>query len=442
MTSTTPFTALSNVLPLTAKADADGVLEIGGCNVRDLAKEFGTPLYIYDEHTIRETCRAYLRDYQAQLPGVRAHYAGKAWLNPALTRILVEEGFGLDVVSAGELHVALAGGMAPEHIAFHGNGKTRDELEYALDKGIGRVMVDNDDELALLDQLTTERAREQRIMLRISPGVDAQTHAKTTTGLRDSKFGFPLPSGQAEAAVVRAMAAPFLDLTGLHIHLGSPLFNVEPYADGIATIGRFAAEMKERHGYEWREFSPGGGMALTYTADHVAPETDRYAVEIANAIHTVCDTHGLPMPDVHIEPGRSVVGRAGVALYTVVSRKHIPETRDYVTVDGGMADNIRPAMYESKYEAAAAEQMHTEPSLVATIAGKFCESGDILVRDANLPSLQLGELIAIPASGAYQVAMESNYNLALRPAIVMVNDGQARLVRRRQTLDDLLLLEQ
>ena len=183
-------------------------------------------------------------------------------------------------------------------------------------------------------------------------------------------------------------------------------------------------------------------MALTYTADRVAPETDRYAVEIANAIHTACDTHGLPMPDVHIEPGRSVVGRAGVALYTVVSRKHIPETRNYVTVDGGMADNIRPAMYESKYEAAAAEQMHTAPSLVATIAGKFCESGDILVRDANLPSLQVGELIAIPASGAYQVAMESNYNLALRPAIVMVNDGDARLVRRRQTLDDLLLLEQ
>ena len=442
MTSTTPIPALSDVLPLTAKADAEGVLEIGGCNVRDLAKEFGTPLYIYDEHTIRETCRAYLREFQAQLPGARAHYAGKAWLNPALTRILVEEGFGLDVVSAGELHVALAGGMDPAHIAFHGNGKTRDELEYALDKGIGRIMVDNDDELALLDELTTERAREQRIMLRITPGVDAQTHAKTTTGLRDSKFGFPLPSGQAEAAVVRAMAAPFLDLTGLHIHLGSPLFNVEPYADGIATIGRFAAEMKQRHGYEWREFSPGGGMALTYTADRVAPETDRYAVEIANAIHTACDTHGLPMPDVHIEPGRSVVGRAGVALYTVVSRKHIPETRDYVTVDGGMADNIRPAMYESKYEAAAAEQMHTAPSLVATIAGKFCESGDILVRDANLPSLQLGELIAIPASGAYQVAMESNYNLALRPAIVMVNEGEARLVRRRQTLDDLLLLEQ
>ena len=441
MTNRTPIATLADVLPFTAQADEDGVLEIGGCNVRDLAQEFGTPLYIYDERTIRETCRAYLRDYQAQLPGARAHYASKAWLNPALTRILVEEDFGLDVVSAGELHVALAGGMDPEQIGFHGNGKTRAELEYALDAGVGRIIVDNDDELAVLDELTRERAQVQRIMLRITPGVDAQTHAKTTTGLRDSKFGFPLPSGQAEAAVVRAMQAPFLDLTGLHIHLGSPLFNVEPYADGIATIGQFAADLKQRHGYEWREFSPGGGMALTYTADRVAPETDIYAVEIANAIHTACDAHGLAVPDVHIEPGRSVVGRAGVALYSVVSRKHIPETRDYVTVDGGMADNIRPAMYESTYEAAAAEQMNTVPSLVATVAGKFCESGDVLVRDANLPALQLGELIAIPASGAYQIAMESNYNLALRPAIVMVNDGEARLVRRRQTLDDLLLLE-
>ena len=441
MTNRTPIATLADVLPFTAQADEDGVLEIGGCNVRELAQEFGTPLYIYDERTIRETCRAYLRDYQAQLPGARAHYASKAWLNPALTRILVEEDFGLDVVSAGELHVALAGGMDPEQIGFHGNGKTRAELEYALDAGVGRIIVDNDDELAVLDELTRERAQVQRIMLRITPGVDAQTHAKTTTGLRDSKFGFPLPSGQAEAAVVRAMQAPFLDLTGLHIHLGSPLFNVEPYADGIATIGQFAADMKQRHGYEWREFSPGGGMALTYTADRVAPETDIYAVEIANAIHTACDAHGLAVPDVHIEPGRSVVGRAGVALYSVVSRKHIPETRDYVTVDGGMADNIRPAMYESTYEAAAAEQMNTVPSLVATVAGKFCESGDVLVRDANLPALQLGELIAIPASGAYQIAMESNYNLALRPAIVMVNDGEARLVRRRQTLDDLLLLE-
>ena len=355
--SNIPAERLREVLPLTAAVSEDGTLSIGGVGVRDLAERFGTPLYIYDEHTIRQTCRDYLREYDAQMHGARAHYAGKAWLSPALVRILVEEGFGLDVVSAGELHVALAGGMDPEHIAFHGNGKTRAELEYALDNRVGRIILDNDDELALLDELTRERAVEQRVMLRITPGVDAQTHAKTTTGLRDSKFGFPLPSGQAEAALVRAIDAPFLDLTGLHIHLGSPLFNTDPYAEGIATIAEFAREMKERHGYEWREFSPGGGMALTYTADQLAPETDRYAVRIAEALYTACDAHGLAVPSVHIEPGRSVVGRAGVALYTVVSRKHIPDTRDYLTVDGGMSDNIRPAMYDSRYEAAAAERM-------------------------------------------------------------------------------------
>ncbi len=438
---TPPAQRLRDVLPLTAEVDQSGALSIGGVAMRALAEQFGTPLYIYDEHTIRQTCRDYLREYDAQLPGARAHYASKAWLSPALTRILVEEGFGLDVVSAGELHVALAGGMDPGQIGFHGNGKTRAELEYALERRVGRIILDNDDELALLDELTRERAQTQRVMLRITPGVDAQTHAKTTTGLRDSKFGFPLPSGQAEAALVRALEAPFLDLTGLHIHLGSPLFNTDPYAEGIATIAGFAREMKQRHGYEWREFSPGGGMALTYTADQLAPETDRYAVRIADALHTACDAHGLAVPNVHIEPGRSVVGRAGVALYTVVSRKHIPDTRDYVTVDGGMSDNIRPAMYDSRYEAAAAEHMLEEPTQTVTVAGKFCESGDVLVRDAQLPPLAPGDLIAIPASGAYQIAMESNYNLSLRPAVVMVNEGKARLIRRRQTYDDLLALE-
>lgn len=441
MMSQPPIDTLQAVMPLSTRATADGTLEIGGCDVRELAAEFGTPLYIYDEQTIRQTCREYLQAFRAELPGARAHYAAKAWLSPALTRLLVEEGFGMDVVSAGELHVALAGGMASDQIGFHGNGKTREELEYALDHRVGLIIVDNDDELTVLDELTRERARPQRVMLRITPGVDAQTHAKTTTGLRDSKFGFPLPSGQAERALTRALSADFLDVTGFHIHLGSPLFQIEPYADGIATIAQFASEMHERHGYEWREFSPGGGMALSYTADRVAPPLSDYASCIAEAIRTACDTHGLPMPDVHIEPGRSVVGRAGVALYRVVSRKHIPDTRDYVTVDGGMADNIRPAMYDSSYEVVAAEQLTTAPTQTVTVAGKFCESGDVLVRDAPLPPLKLGELIAIPASGAYQIAMESNYNLALRPAIVMVRDGEAQLVRRRQTLDDLLQLE-
>ena len=431
----------AEILPLTAAADDAGRLSIGGCDLRELADRFGTPLYIYDEHSIREACRAYRGAFEAELPSVRVLYAAKAWLSPALTRILVQEGLGMDVVSGGELHTALAGGMPAEQIGFHGNAKGVDELEQALDAGVGRIIVDNDDELDTLDRLTRERDTAQTIMLRITPGVNARTHLKTTTGLRDSKFGFPLPSGQAAAAVERALAAPGLDLSGFHIHLGSPIYDLQPYRDGIAVAAGFAAEMQERHGYRWREFSPGGGFAIGYTDDRLPPDHAAYAEAVSGALRAACEDHGLPLPEVHIEPGRSVVGRAGLALYSVVSRKEIPGTRSYVAVDGGMADNVRPAMYDSQYRALAAERMHAPAERTVTIAGKFCESGDVLVRDAQLPDLQPGELIAMPAAGAYQLAMESNYNLALRPAVVLVRDGEARLARRRQTFEDLLALE-
>ena len=430
----------AGVLPIDADVQ-DGRLRIGGCDLGGLAERFGTPLYVYDERTIREICRAYLGEFASRLHSVRVLYAGKAWLSPALIRILVEEGLGVDVVSAGELHVALAGGMPAERIGMHGNAKSREELEFALEAGVGRIIVDNDDELALLDELTRERGLPQAIMLRITPGVDAHTHEKTTTGLRDSKFGFPLPSGQAAAAVERALAAPNLDLTGLHIHLGSPIYETAPYEQGIAVAAAFAAEMRERHRFEWREFSPGGGFAIGYSGDRLPPAIPDYAEAVSGALRAACEDHGLPLPEVHIEPGRSIVGRAGLALYRVTARKRIPGLRDYLAVDGGMADNIRPAMYDSKYEALAPERISEPPSMTATIAGKFCESGDILVRDAQLPDIAPGDLIAIPASGAYQIAMESNYNLALRPAVAMVHAGEPRLIRRRQTLDDLLSLE-
>ena len=431
----------ADILPLTAAADDAGRLSIGGCDLRELAERFGTPLYVYDEQSIREACRAYRGAFEAELPSVRVLYAAKAWLSPALTRILVDEGLGMDVVSGGELHTALAGGMPAEQIGFHGNAKGVDELEQALEAGVGRIIVDNDDELDTLDRLTQERGAAQTIMLRITPGVNARTHVKTTTGLRDSKFGFPLPSGQAAAAVERALAAPGLELSGFHIHLGSPIYDLQPYRDGIAVAAGFAAEMQQRHGYRWREFSPGGGFAIGYTDDRLPPTHAAYAEAVSGALRAACEDHGLPLPEVHIEPGRSVVGRAGIALYSVVSRKEIPGTRSYVAVDGGMADNVRPAMYDSQYRALAAERMRAPAERTVTIAGKFCESGDVLVRDAELPDLQPGELIAMPAAGAYQLAMESNYNLALRPAVVLVRDGEARLARRRQTFEDLLALE-
>ena len=436
--STLKTTPYADILPLTAEADAEGRLSIGGCDLRALAERFGTPLYIYDEHSIRAACRAYRRAFEAELPSLRVLYAAKAWLSPALTQILVDEGLGMDVVSGGELYTALAGGMPAEQIGFHGNAKGIDELAQALDAGVGRIIIDNDDELDALERLTRERGATQTVMLRITPGVNARTHVKTTTGLKDSKFGFPLPSGQAAAAVERALAAPGLDLSGFHIHLGSPIYDLQPYRDGIAVAAGFAAEMQRRHGYRWREFSPGGGFAIGYTDDRLPPTHAAYAEAVGTALRAACEDHRLPLPEVHIEPGRSVVGRAGVALYSVVSRKEIPGTRSYVAVDGGMADNIRPAMYDSQYRALPAERIFAARDRTVTIAGKFCESGDVLVRDAALPDLQPGELIAMPAAGAYQLAMESNYNLALRPAVVMLRDGEARLVRRRQTFEDLL----
>ena len=435
-----PQLPLANVLPLSADAP-DGRLQIGGCDLRDLADQFGTPLYIYDEHTIRTICRQYLTEFEQRLPDAHVLYAAKAWLSPALVRILVQEGLHVDVASEGELHIACVGGMPPERIGMHGNAKSRQELECALDAGIGRIIIDNDDELDLIDQLTRDRGRTQPVMLRITPGVDARTHEKATTGLRDSKFGFPLPSGQAARAVQQVLEAPNLDLTGFHIHLGSPIYDTQPYEEGIAVAARFAAEMRNRHGYEWREFSPGGGFAIAYTGDRLPPAIETYAEAVAASLRAACADHALPLPKVRIEPGRSIVGRAGVALYAVTARKHIPGVRNYIAVDGGMADNIRPAMYESKYEALAPEKITEPATATATVVGKFCESGDILVKDANLPDLAPGDLIAIPASGAYQIAMESNYNLAQRPAVVMVNDGAPRLIRRRQTLDDLLALE-
>ena len=433
--------ALATVFPLTAAVNAADHLVIGGCDSVRLAEQFGTPLYLYDEATLRAMARGYREEFGRRLPGVRVLYAAKAYLSPALARIVAEEGLGMDVVSGGELYVARASGFPMAQVAFHGNNKSAAELGEALDAGVGRIMVDNFDELALLEKVAAARGKRPAVMLRVTPGIDAHTHAKTTTGLQDSKFGFPLATGAAEDAVRRAAASAHLDLTGFHMHLGSPIFETAPYVLGIQVMAAFAAAMRDRQGVTWREFSPGGGFALGYLPDRPAPATAVYAETIAGALRDACATHGLPLPEVHIEPGRSLVGRAGVALYRVGARKAIAGLRTYVAVDGGMADNIRPAMYDARYTAAVANRMSAPAEETVTIAGKFCESGDLLIKDIPLPALAAGDLLALPASGAYHLAMESNYNLAQRPAVVFVADGAARLTRRRQTYADLLALD-
>ena len=430
-----------SLFPSTATIDDAGHLRVADCDVVELCRAYGTPLYLYDEATIREVCREYRQAYAERLPGARILYAAKAFLNPALATLLAEAGMGMDVVSGGELFVAQAGGFPASQIAFHGNNKGEAELAEAIAAGVGRIIVDNDYELAMVERLAAAQGVRQGVMLRVTPGVDAHTHAKTTTGLKDSKFGFPLATGDAEAAVVRLQASAALDLTGYHIHLGSPIFGMEPYGAGIDVMTEFAAAMRDQHGFTWREFSPGGGFALGYTPDQPPPTIDTYAETIATTLRAGCERYGLPLPEVHIEPGRSVVGRAGVALYRVGARKEIPGVRTYVSVDGGMADNVRPAMYGSAYTAVVANRMRDASAETVAIAGKFCESGDVLIDAIALPRLEAGDLLALPASGAYNLAMESNYNMALRPAVLFLRDGEARVVRRRQTYEDLLALE-
>lgn len=429
--------AYAPIFPRTTEVRA-GRLSIGGCDAQELTREFGSPLYVFDDVELRSGCREYVEAFRSRYAETDIAYASKAYLSRYMATVAREEGLGLDVVSGGELAVAKAAGFPPARSHFHGNNKGAGELREALEAGVGRIIVDNFDELALVDELARTMGIVQPIILRLSPGVDAHTHAKTTTGTLDTKFGFPIPTGAAEQAVVESMRLSGVDLVGLHCHLGSPLFDLEPYDEANVVLLGFAAEMARKHGFRLQEYSPGGGFAAQYLRERPAPPVDAYAEAIVSSFRRRCDEQRLPLPRLFVEPGRSLVARAGVALYTVGARKDVEGVRTWVSVDGGMADNVRPAMYDAKYEAVVANRADEEPSETVTVAGKYCESGDVLVRDARLPRTEAGDVIAIPASGAYCLTMASNYNMALRPAVVAVRDGRAQLVRRRETYDDLL----
>ena len=430
----------ASLFPFTAEVNDAGRLDIGGCDATDLAAEFGTPLYVYDEATLRGMCAEFVGEFASRYPHSLVAYASKAFLNPAVGRIAIEEGLGLDVVSGGELALGQAIDFPPERIYFHGNNKTPPELELALDYGVGRVVVDSFHELETLNRLAGARGATQEVMLRLSPGVDPHTHVHTTTGILDSKFGFSVETGHAALAIRQALAAPNLDLVGVHFHLGSPIFELEPYSIAIDTVLTFVSQFTD-DGLELREFSPGGGFAIGYVREEPPPAIGDYAEVIASATRERCAALGLGTPRLVVEPGRSIVGRAGVALYGVGGTKDIPTVRRYVSLDGGMGDNIRPALYDSRYEAVVANRMNDAPAETVTLVGKYCESGDVLIRDIELPALDEGDLVAIPSSGAYAPPMSSNYNMNPRPAIVMVNNGEARLIRRRETFEDLVRTE-
>jgi len=430
-----------SLFPLTAAVNNQGHLSLGGCDTTDLVEEFGTPLYVFDEFTIRHKCRQFTTEFSRHYRNTLVIYASKAFLNPALVVIINQEGLGLDVVSGGELSIARSVDFPLSKVYFHGNNKTPQELELALSWNVGRVVVDNFYELELLNRLAGEKGTRQDILLRITPGVDPHTHKHTTTGTLDSKFGFPLATGQAEKALAQAASASHLNLVGLHFHLGSPISELEPYQLAIELVLHFAQRLTKKHNLKLGEFSIGGGFAVQYSLDSSPPDVADYARAIGERLNDLIPRLRLDYPRLIIEPGRGIIAQAGVALYKTGAIKEIPGIRKYVCIDGGMSDNIRPALYGARYEAVAANKASETEREMVTISGKLCESGDILIRDARLAPVSPGDIIAVPVCGAYSIPMWSNYNALPRPAIIMVNEGQPRLVRRRESYEDLISLD-
>jgi len=424
-----------SLFPLTAEVNDQGNLIVGGCDTVELAAEFGTPLYLFDELSLRRKCAEFKAEFGQHYDNVKINYSCKAFINKALLLLFMEEGLGLDVVSGGEVGIALSVGFPMDMVDFPGNNKSAEELIMALESGVGHIIVDNFHELKILGEIAKDKRIIPNILLRISPGVDPHTHKYIITGNIDSKFGIPLIHG--EKAVATAMSMTELNLVGLHFHIGSQITETEPYQESIEFMLNFAAEMKQKHDFELKKMSVGGGFAVQYTMDSPAPPISIYAEALVSGIISGCQKLGMPLPQLIIEPGRSLVGQAGVALYTVGVVKDIPGVRCYVSVDGGMADNIRPALYGAKLEAVVANKMRKKEAATVTIAGKFCESGDILIRDISLPLLVAGDILAVAGCGAYSLPEAMNYNASFKPAVVLVNDGEARLIRRRETLEDL-----
>ena len=428
------------LFPDSYEVNGAGHMSVGGCDLGDLAREFGTPLYVYDEATIRARLGEY-RDSLHHAYGAESLvlYAGKAFLSIAIAKLVVEEDAGLDLVSGGELYLAEKAGFPMERVFFPGNNKSAAEVEAAARLGIGALVVDSLREIELLRGLPA--SPHVRATLRVSPGIQPDTHSFISTGQLDSKFGFPVETGQALETLGKLLEVPAADVTGVHAHIGSQIFDLSSYAAAVERVLDFLVTAREQLGFRARELSMGGGLGIAYTQQDDPPRPADLVRTIAAAVQEGCVARDLELPRLLLEPGRSIVGAAGVAIYTVGAIKEIPGVRTYVAVDGGMGDNIRPKLYGAVYEAFKVDAPNAMATEAVTIAGRYCESTDILIKDAQMPPLASGDVIAIPAAGAYQLAMSSNYNYNTRPAVVMVKDGQARIIRRRETYDDLLITD-
>lgn len=417
----------------------DGHLMIGGCDTVALAEKYGTPLYVMDEGRVRENCRLYRSAVDSYYDGNGlVLYASKALSCKEMCRIAMQEGLGLDVVSGGELYTALSVNFPTDKICFHGNNKTPDELKMAVENNVGRIVVDNRYELQLLNEIAGQAGKTVAIQFRIKPGVDAHTHEFIRTGQIDSKFGVALENGEAAELIEYALSLPNVNLTGLHCHIGSQIFDFAPFLEAATVMMGFIAELREKYGCEIKELNLGGGYGIRYTPDNHPVEYNEYLKNIALAIRDIAAQKGIPLPFILMEPGRSIVGEAGITLYRIGGVKDIKNVRKYISVDGGMTDNPRYIMYQAEYDALIANRANALKVEKVTIAGKCCESGDLLAKDILMPKCEAGDILAVLSTGAYNYSMASNYNRIPRPPIVMVKEGRDRLVVKRESYDDLI----
>ena len=417
----------------------NGVLNIGGCDTLELTQKYGTPLYVMDENTIRTNCRMFKKSIEDNFEnGGLVLFASKALNCLEMCRIVNQEGLGIDCVSGGEIYTALKAKFPAEKIYFHGNNKTTDELIFAIENNVGVIIVDNKYELEELNELAKERDLKVNIMFRIKPGIDAHTHNFVRTGQIDSKFGFALENGEAYEAVKLTKQMSHLNLVGLHCHIGSQIFNDAPFKEAAYVMLSFFKKLKDELSVDLEYLNLGGGFAIKYLESDEHFPYELYMKEVAKIINDYCQKEGLSVPKILIEPGRSIVGAAGITLYKVGSVKEIKYIRNYVAIDGGLADNPRYALYDSDYKVLVANKADKECDYVATIAGKCCESGDLIQENVKIPKPEKGDVLAVLSTGAYNYSMASNYNRIPRPAMVMVNDSDSRIIIKRETYQDII----
>lgn len=414
-------------------------LLFGGCDTVALAKKYGTPLYVISEEHIRERCREIQRDFLLKYNRTKAFYASKAFLTMKMCRIISEEGLGLDVVSGGELFTAIKAGFPMEDVIFHGNNKSLEEIELALSNDVGRIAVDNLDELAMIQEAAERLDKKTKILFRISPGIEAgDTHEYIFTGHKDSKFGIPLEQNIIKKAIADVMNSSHMEFMGFHFHVGSQLFRYDSHVAAVHVLIRLMEYIKNEMGVFTQELNIGGGFGIRYVEEDESKPLSFFVDAIMESIIQGCENANIDVPLIMIEPGRWIVGEAGITLYTIGSIKEIPGTRTYISVDGGMPDNPRPALYQAKYRAVVANKMGQELEKQVTVAGKCCESGDILIENIKLPKIESGDILAVFSTGAYNYSMSSNYNRLPRPAVVLVNSGNDELMVKRESYEDLI----